>query len=133
MGGGDFLWEIKDDWFFWDGNQIVLSTGKTFYDILPDPVADTHSSTYDLKNRYLWAPDVDHLLFDESAGVFIRTPITDHLNSVRNLVDTSGAIVGYTNFDAYGNVLSHSGPRLAFGFTGRYAETMTGLQYNHHR
>ena len=55
--------------------------------------------------------------------------MTDHLGSVRAVVDTStGSIAQWTSYDAWGNVLADSGAGFQpFGFGGGLTDSATGL------
>src|SRR5205814_9289450 len=55
-------------------------------------------------------------------------PLADALGSVRDLTDASGAVVGRTSYDPFGNVRTHTGVSSIFGFTGEQAD-FTGLDY----
>jgi hypothetical protein len=71
-------------------------------------------------HRYLWGPAVDQILADEqltdpTAPGNIVWPLTDHLNTVRDLAmydaDTHTAtIVNHLIYDAYGRITSQSDP-----------------------
>ncbi len=52
----------------------------------------------------------------------IQWYLTDHLGSVRGLIDNNGSLVAQVDYDAFGNVLSTTGNAAAFdryGYTGR--------------
>ncbi|MBK6780860.1 MAG: RHS repeat-associated core domain-containing protein [Gemmatimonadetes bacterium] len=55
--------------------------------------------------------------------------VTDHLGSVRAVVDTAtGAVAQWTSYDAWGNVLADSGSGFQpFGFAGGLTDGATGL------
>ncbi len=55
--------------------------------------------------------------------------VTDHLGSVRAVVDTAtGAVAQWTSYDAWGNVLADSGAGFQpFGFAGGLTDGATGL------
>ncbi|MBK6423671.1 MAG: hypothetical protein IPI38_19055 [Gemmatimonadetes bacterium] len=55
--------------------------------------------------------------------------VTDHLGSVRAVVDTAiGAVVQWASYDAWGNVLADSGAGFQpFGFAGGLTDGATGL------
>jgi YD repeat-containing protein len=84
-----------------------------------------------LAHRYLWGPAVDQILADEqvtdpTAPGNIVWPLTDHLNTVRDLAaydadtDTT-TIVNHLIYDAYGRITSQSDPdqTTLFAFTAR--------------
>jgi RHS repeat-associated protein len=105
-----------------------------------------------LKHRYLWGPAVDQLLADEQVSSVsvegeVLWALTDHLGSVRDVVDSSGQLRLHRDFDSFGNVVGEihynaSGQEVtsgtgfvtvAFAFTGRLLDEETGLQNNLNR
>jgi RHS repeat-associated protein len=115
--------------YVYDGNQIVLRFA-----------ANTSSglAANDLKDRYLWGPAVDQLLADEqvtslaSAGT-VYWALGDHENSVRDWARYSGGtttIADHAEYDSFGNRLDSPTMDSVFGWTGRYHDTDTGLQWN---
>jgi RHS repeat-associated protein len=147
----------------WDGNQVVLQ----FKDH-----DGSGSHPYQLTNRYLYGDIVDLLLADEQVGVEddpygssspygssnpissgsttnrILWPLADHLNSIRDLMDseqrrrehkvydTFGRTLSETDFDMYGTELPAGDPAevdTLFGYTGREWDEDVGLQYNRAR
>ncbi|GIW83456.1 MAG: hypothetical protein KatS3mg105_5263 [Gemmatales bacterium] len=74
-----------------------------------------------LMNRYLWGPVVDQLLADEqylswwSPDAFhgsaflgagpVYWPLTDHLGTVRDLVDSNSGVREHQVFDSFGNLV----------------------------
>jgi RHS repeat-associated protein len=109
----------------------------------------------DLSHRYLWGPAVDQLLADEQVGDPASQldnetlwALTDHLGSVRDVVDSNGDSRIHRQFDAFGNIVAETHRNsaggvvtagqagyvvVAFAFTGRYLDADTGLQNNLHR
>ena len=55
--------------------------------------------------------------------------VTDHLGSVRHVVDAqTGAVLQEMDYDEYGNVLNHTNPALTpFGFAGGVHDSQTKL------
>ena len=85
--------------------------------------------------RYLHGPSVDQVLAQESASGEVQWMLTDHLGTVRNLVNNSGQVVNHLKYDSYGNVISESNPavKTRYKYTGREFDTETGMQYNRAR
>jgi RHS repeat-associated protein len=94
-----------------------------------------------LQTRTLFGDKVDQVLgrvdqtgASDSAGQYWY--LTDHLGSVRDVVDSGGNLKDSVAFDAYGNV---SGTELdpnyrgMYAWTGRQVDLETGLQYNRAR
>jgi RHS repeat-associated protein len=95
-------------------------------------------------NRYLWGPGVDQLVADEqvtspSSPGEVLWALTDHLGTVRDLVEYSGGttqVVVHRTYDSFGNVTSELNPTavdILFGYTGRPFDAATGLQNNLNR
>jgi RHS repeat-associated protein len=137
------LGAIEQTFYLYDQGQIALEFRKTGAGAV---------QASDLRHRYLWGPAVDMLLADEqTAGAQAGETLwalTDHLGSVRDLVDNGGQVRLHRQFDAFGNIsaeIHYNGAGqavgagaagyvdTAFGFTGKYFETYTGLQQNWHR
>ncbi|XZE35482.1 RHS repeat domain-containing protein [Pirellulaceae bacterium SH501] len=117
-----------------------------------------------LANRYLWAESVDQLLSDEqyasgtgmevdattasgTAGTTLWA-LTDHLGSVRDLLDNNGVVREHNVFDSFGRLIrevdyNSSGTAISstdaaavdsiFGYTGRDWDSDIGMQYNRAR
>jgi RHS repeat-associated protein len=85
--------------------------------------------------RYLHGPAVDQILAQEDAVGTVLWDLTDHLGSVRDLVNSQGQIVNHLKYDSYGNVVSQSNPAAStrYRYTGREFDAETGLQYNRAR
>ncbi|MEQ1910047.1 MAG: RHS repeat-associated core domain-containing protein [Vicinamibacterales bacterium] len=93
----------RDARFFWAGPQIIeerLSTGEI--------------------NRFYQ----DGEQHDGSARYLTR----DHLGSVREVTDSTGAVVTRNEYDPYGRLTRVAGSEDSrFGYTGHYAHTPSGL------
>jgi RHS repeat-associated protein len=61
--------------------------------------------------------------------------LTDHLNSVRLVLDESGAVLDQIAYDAFGNIVAQLNPLLAnpILFASREFDAETGLYYNRAR
>jgi hypothetical protein len=92
-----------------------------------------------LINRYLSAPgasgvDVVMAQEDVSAGT-VTWPLTDNLNSVRDVVNASGAVIDHLVYNSFGQIASESdssAPHLQ-GDTGAFTDPLTGLVNDWHR
>ncbi len=61
-------------------------------------------------------------------GDTVYRVVSDHLGSVRALVRASDGVVrAWWNYDAWGNVLTSSGPGPCLGFAGGLTDSLTGL------
>ncbi|HEY4310191.1 MAG TPA: RHS repeat-associated core domain-containing protein [Pirellulales bacterium] len=104
--------------YIYDNGQIVLS------------LADNGA----VQDRYLWAPAVDLLLAQEDASNNVDWALDDDLNSVRDWISNTGTVVQHKSYDAFGNAISNTGTLDAdFGWTGRFDDPLTKLQYNTNR
>ena len=128
--------------FAFDANQIVMQFSGTGSSAL---------TASNLTDRYLWGPAVDQLMADEqlsslsSAGNVLYA-LTDNQNTVRDLAtydsdtDTT-TVVDHRVFSTYGKMISEINPSTLepaavdciFGYTGKYADSATGLQWNLNR
>ena len=85
-------------------------------------------------NRYLHGPGADLLLADEqitAAGDEAFWALTDHLGTVRQLMDSQANVVKSLSFGAFGNITADSAPSVAelYAFTGREWDPAAGLYY----
>ena len=122
--------------FVHDSGQIVLGFEKT-------GTGDAANS--DLSHRYLWDPtNVDAIVADETVddgtADDVAWTLTDHLNSVRDLVvydpvTQTVSVVKHVVYDAYGNVTSDTatGVESLFLYTARPFDFDTELQNNLNR
>ena len=131
--------------FIYDGTQILAQFDGTGDGSGVGTGNDVLTASA-LSHRYLWNPQaVDQLLADEtvsspSAAGSVVWPLVDHLNTARDLAvhDDQTQVTTIANhrvYSAYGEPVSETAPTVdcVFGFTGRYFDEATGLQYNWHR
>ncbi|MFM6862914.1 MAG: RHS repeat domain-containing protein, partial [Dolichospermum sp.] len=107
--------------FIYDGQNILLEFVDSDGAGANQPVLDT---------RYLHGAGVDQVLAQESAGN-VEWHLTDHLGTVRDLVNNSGAVVNHFVYDSFGQVISESNPAVdtRYLFTGREFDQEIGLYY----
>ena len=91
----------------------------------------------DVTHRYLGGPAVDQLLADEDVNSVtsrgtVLWPLTDHLGTVRDWLD-SATNVDHVEYDSFGKRMDTTAIDAAFSWTGRYRDSLTGLQYNNAR
>ena len=81
--------------------------------------------------RYLHGPQVDQVLAQENELGKTLWHLGDHLGSVKDLVDDSGALKNHRTFDSYGNLVGESDYTFdsRYSFTGREFDAETGLHY----
>ncbi len=115
----------------------------TIYDgTSPDaePYADFNSSGT-LTERYLHGPGVVNgvvtpvLLARTSSGGSTAWYLTDKLDSVTNIVSSSGSVLDTIVYDAFGNILSESSPSNGdrFKFAGMQLDATTGQYFDNAR
>jgi RHS repeat-associated protein len=87
-----------------------------------------------VSHRYLFGAGVDQIEADESNGSVLWA-LTDHLGSVRDVVDNAGVVQNHVVYDAFGGVTSQSNSSVVFryGYTARELDAESGLQYNRAR
>jgi YD repeat-containing protein len=118
--------------FIHDDGQIVLDFQKT---------GTSAAGNSDLAHRYLFGVNVDQLLADETVDDAtaddVAWALTDHLNSVRDLVvydpvTSTVSVAKHLTYDAYGNVTSDtaSGVESLLLYTARPFDGDSGLQNN---
>ena len=110
--------------FVYDGHQMVLKLGASGA----------------VQGRTLWGGSVDQILATEGASGSVTWPLTDHLNTVRDLVSYDAGADTTTRgnhvvYDSFGRIVSETNPSLAsdFTFTARFTDATTGLQWNLNR
>ncbi len=125
-----------------DGNGTVDRSTTWVYDgehIALEFTEESGSGGAELSHRYLHGPVVDMILADEqvattSANGDVYWPLTDHLGSVRDVIDNEGTVVNHVVYDSFGNRISESSTvDFLFGYTGRDWDEDVGLQYNRAR
>ena len=90
--------------------------------------------------RYLHGDEFDQTfarvdLRAANASERVQWYLTDHLNSVRLVLDASGAILDQIAYDAFGNIVAQLNPLFdnPLLFTSREFDAETGLYYNRAR
>ena len=81
--------------------------------------------------RYLHGPNVDQILAEEDAANTVLWDLTDHLGTVRDLVNGAGQVVNHLKYDSYGNIINQSDAtkRIRYLYTGREFDAETSLYY----
>jgi RHS repeat-associated protein len=92
---------------------------------------DSGSTPPVLAQRYLRGPAADLVFAQEDGTGTTRWQLTDHLGTVRDLVDGNGATVNHVRYDSFGNVIGQTSPLTTgrYLFTGREFDIQTGLYY----
>jgi RHS repeat-associated protein len=96
--------------------------------------------TNQLIARYLHGDEFDQTfarvdLRAANASERVQWYLTDHLNSVRLVLDETGAVLDQIAYDAFGNIVAQLNPLLVnpILFTSREFDAETGLYYNRAR
>jgi RHS repeat-associated protein len=78
-------------------------------------------------------PLPDMVVFD--ARNVLSVPLGDHLNTIRDVVDTSGNIINHLTIDSFGRRVAESdgNVEMIIGLGGRPYDEVTGLQNHHNR
>jgi RHS repeat-associated protein len=107
--------------FVYDGQHVLLD----FVD-----VDGTESAAVpELTRRYLFGPGIDNILSQDVAGSTQWT-LTDHLGTVRDIVDSSAVSLNHIVLDSFGNIVSpDAGLLTRYVFTGREFDAATDLYY----
>jgi len=81
--------------------------------------------------RYLFGQSIDEILARWRPGEGTAWHLTDHLGTVRDIVNAAGAVINHLDYDSFGQLLAQTNP--AFGdrytFTGREYDATLGLYY----
>jgi RHS repeat-associated protein len=84
-----------------------------------------------IKARYLYGDNVDQLLARYRPGEGTAWYLTDHLGTVRDIVNAAGSLIDHIDYDSFGRILAET--NVLFGdrykFTGREFISESGLYY----
>ncbi|MBK7352012.1 MAG: hypothetical protein IPI92_19345 [Gemmatimonadetes bacterium] len=102
-------------------------THRWLYQNQLNPIAELDSAGA-LVSRFVYGSRANVPDYLVRGGAVYRL-VTDHLGSVRAVVDTAtGAVAQWTSYDAWGDVLADSGSGFqSFGFAGGLTDAATGL------
>ena len=106
---------IQTDHYLWEGDELVGITG---YNSLV----------------FAHGPAPDMVLFE--SAMTLHALLGDHLNTVRDVISTSGTLENHLVYNSYGELKSQTGGGAYspfHRFTGKPFDTAVGLQYNVHR
>jgi RHS repeat-associated protein len=103
----------NDEFLVHDGYQIVLAL----------------NNKGNVNTRNLWGANVDELIATNN-----QFTLCDHLNSVRDVIDAKGKVIGHREYNAFGKVTRSTGKvECIFGYTGKIFDNQTQLQWNINR
>ncbi len=109
--------------FVYNGEDVYLEF------VNDDGVAGVNQSV--LSQRYLQGAGVDEVLAQEDGEGNVIWLLTDHLGTIRDLVDDEGALVNHLVYDSFGQVIIETDPNIdtRYLFTGREWDEEIGLYY----
>jgi RHS repeat-associated protein len=84
-----------------------------------------------LSQRYLHGAGVDQVIAQEDNEGNVIWLLTDHLGTIRDLVDDKGDVINHLVYDSFGQVITESDPNIdtRYLFTGREWDEEIGLYY----
>jgi RHS repeat-associated protein len=117
-----------------DGDGSLAAVTERFVYGRDQNIALVLDENGNVNHRYLFGNGVDQIEADESNGNVLWA-LTDHLGSVRDIVDDSGTVLNHVVYDAFGGVTSQTNSSVVFryGYTAREFDAESGLQYNRAR
>jgi len=117
-----------------DGDGSLAAVTERFVYGSDQNIALVFDENGNVNHRYLFGDGVDQIEADESNGTVLWA-LTDHLGSVRDVVDDSGTVLNHIVYDAFGGVTSQTDESVVFryGYTARELDAESGLQYNRAR
>ena len=112
-----------------DGAGVGLATTERYVYGRDQNIGLVFDENGNLNHRYLFGDSVDQIEADESNGNVLWA-LTDHLGSVRDVVDNSGTVLNHIVYDAFGGVTSQTDESVVFryGYTARELDAESGLQ-----
>ena len=100
-----------------------------------DTLWATLTGSGSLQTLYVSGDQADQYFAQIDASAGVGWYLTDHLGSVRDVMNNSGQVTDAIAYDAYGNVVSQSNPSqsLLIGYDGYQVDAAIGLNYAHYR
>jgi RHS repeat-associated protein len=82
-------------------------------------------------HRYLYGPQIDQVLADETVTGAVQWALSDQQGSVRDVINSQGQVLNHIRYDSFGNITSQTNANVdfRFGYTGREFDEETGLYY----
>jgi RHS repeat-associated protein len=116
------------EYYVYDGAHVAL--------VYRDPDGPSGAQPAVLRSRVLHGEAVDQVLAQEdvttlSAPGTVLWPLTDHLGTVRDVINSQGQVRNHLVYDAFGKVVSETNAAVdfLFDYTGRERDEETGLHY----
>jgi RHS repeat-associated protein len=107
--------QTETERFVYDGTHIAL--------VFDGKGKQTH--------RYLYGPQIDQVLADETVTGAVQWALSDQQGSVRDVINNQGQLLNHIRYDSFGNITSQTNANVdfRFGYTGREFDEETGLYY----
>ncbi len=119
------------------GRRIGITTnGQTIHTAyLGDNAWADYSAGGAVAARYLFGDRIDENLARWLPAAGTAWYLTDHLGTVRDLVNAVGAVVDHIDYGGFGNILSQANAGVGdrYGFTGRDEDAATGDNFLRYR
>jgi RHS repeat-associated protein len=89
----------------------------------------------ELEERYLHGIETDQILAQEDTTGEVIWHLSNHLGTIRDLVNNDGELINHLTYDSFGNVISETDDTIdtRYLYTGRELDEEIGLQYNRAR
>jgi RHS repeat-associated protein len=92
----------------------------------------TLDSKNNVKDRYLWGTKQDELICDNA-----NWTLSDHLNTIRDIVKSDGAVESHLEYNAFGKLITNektpNSSTVQLAYTGKITDHVTDLQWNINR
>jgi RHS repeat-associated protein len=80
-------------------------------------------------HRYLWGTKQDELICNNN-----NWTLSDHLNTIRDIVKSDGKVENHINYNAFGKITSKTkNDNISFAYTGKLFDQANDLQWNINR
>jgi len=127
----------------WNSNMLPSPLGGEGLGVR-GPIGNENMNTWAVLNgsnqwqeRAVWGDKVDQGLgrIVQAMSNYALYPLLDHQETVRDVIDSSGAVKDDITYDVWGQILNDTNIsyRGRYGWTGRDEDAQTGLQYNRAR
>ena len=90
-----------------------------------------HDAEGNVTARYLYTGNLDQILARHRPGEGTVWYLTDHLGTVRDITDSTGAVINHLAYDAFGQILTQTAPEFGdrYTYTAREYDPALGQYY----
>lgn len=90
-----------------------------------------HDAEGNVTARYLYTGNLDQILARHRPGEGTVWYLTDHLGTVRDITDATGAVINHLAYDAFGQILTQTAPEFGdrYTYTAREYDPALGQYY----